>query len=60
MLSEIDGQTTAQYRQRMFLAEAADRRLARMAQRHDETSPTPTARRLPAIVRRLVGAPTSA
>ncbi len=33
MLSEIDGQTTAQYRQSMFLAEAAERRLARMAQR---------------------------
>ena len=60
MLSEIDGQTTAHYRQNVFLGEAADRRLARMAQRQNETSLAPTTRRLPAIVRRLVGAPTFA
>ena len=60
MLSEIDGQTTANHRQNMFLAEAAERRLARMAQRPGETASAPTARRLPAIVRRLVGAPTFA
>ena len=33
MLSEIDGQTSAQHRQNTLLAEAADRRLARMAHR---------------------------
>ena len=60
MLSEIDGQTGAQHRQATLLAEAADRRLARMAERHTETSSSPTGRRLPAFVRRLVGAPTFA
>jgi hypothetical protein len=60
MLSEIDGQTAAQNRQDTLLAEAADRRLARMAERHTERSSSPTGRRLPAIVRRLIGAPTFA
>jgi hypothetical protein len=58
--SEIDGQTSAQHRQVTLLAEVADRRLARMAERQTETSPAATNRRLPAIVRRLVGAPTFA
>jgi hypothetical protein len=60
MLSEIEGQTSAQYRQTTLLAEAADRRLARMAHQQTETTSAPTARRLPALVRRLVGAPTFA
>jgi hypothetical protein len=60
MLSEIEGQTSAQHRQTTLLAEAADRRLARMANQQTETASAPTARRLPAIVRRLVGAPTFA
>jgi hypothetical protein len=60
MLSEIDGQTSAHYRQTTLLAEAADRRLARMAQKDRETASAPTSRRLPGLVRRLVGAPTSA
>jgi hypothetical protein len=60
MLSEIDGQTAAQHRQDTLLAEAADRRLARAVERHTETSSSPTGRRLPAIVRRLIGAPTFA
>jgi hypothetical protein len=59
MLSEIDGQTAAQHRQATLLAEVADRRLMRMTDRRTE-QPVPGARRLPAIVRRLVGAPTFA
>jgi len=55
MLSEIDGQTSADHRQATLLAEAADRRLARVAERHPDTTPSATGRRLPAIVRRLVG-----
>jgi hypothetical protein len=43
-----------------LLAEAADRRLARMAHHQAEAVSQPAARRLPAIVRRLVGAPTFA
>jgi|KBSMisStandDraft_5_1062788.scaffolds.fasta_scaffold3828662_1 hypothetical protein len=60
MLSEIEGQISAQYRQNTLLAEAADRRLARMAHHQAEAVSQPAARRLPAIVRRLVGAPTFA
>jgi hypothetical protein len=59
MLSEIDGRTTAQHRQATLLAEAAERRLARTAAHHAEGS-APAGLRLPAIVRRLVGAPTFA
>jgi hypothetical protein len=60
MLSEIEGQISAQHRQNTLLAEAADRRLARMAHHQAEAVSQPAARRLPAIVRRLVGAPTFA
>ncbi len=59
MLSEIDGQIAAQHRQETLLAEAADRRLTRAAQQKTEASAS-SGRRLPAIVRRLVGAPTFA
>jgi len=60
MLSEIDGLTAAQNHQDMLLAEASNRRIARMAQQQGETTTAPSGRRLPAIVRRLVGAPTFA
>jgi hypothetical protein len=59
MLSEFDGQISAQHRQTTLLAEAADRRFARMANQQAPTA-SATTRRLPGIVRRLVGAPTFA
>jgi len=59
MLSEVDGQTSAQSRQATLLAEAADRPLMRAAERRTEAS-APRGRRLPAIVRRVVGKPTFA
>ena len=59
MLSEIDCQTIAQARQATLLAEAAEHRLMRAAERRTEAS-APSGRRLPAIIRRVVGAPTFA
>jgi hypothetical protein len=60
MLSEIDGLTAAQNRQDTLLAEASNRRMARIAQQQGDTASAPSGRRLPAIFRRLVGAPTFA
>jgi hypothetical protein len=59
MLSEFDGQIAAQHRQVTLLGEAADRRLIRAAQQTTEASAS-SSRRLPAIIRRLVGAATFA
>ena len=58
MTSEFSIQIAAQH-QADLLAEAADRRLARMAARRPD-EPIPTTRRLQTLLRRLSGAPTFA
>ena len=60
MFSEIDFQTSAQIRQDKLLAEAETRRLLRSVERRPEPAVATSGRRLPSIVRRLVGAPTFA
>jgi hypothetical protein len=59
MLSEFEAQTSARHRQATLLTEAADRGLLRTTVRRSEVS-APSGRRLPAFIRRLVGAPTFA
>ena len=59
MASEFDLQTAARYHQDELLAEARAHRLNRT---HDDRrdDPSPTGRRLQALLRRLAGAPSYA
>ncbi len=59
MFSEIDFQTTAQDRQATLLAEASDRRMARVSVERP-SEPVQATNRLQTLLRRIAGAPTFA
>ena len=59
MFSEIDFQTTAQDRQATLLAEASDRRMARVSV-EQPSKPFQATNRLQTLLRRIAGAPTFA